>query len=304
MTLEKRAPVSLPPWAARALDHFKPLPGFRDTEPDPARLRQWDGFRARFETRWHELAPDQWKVPEDHPAYEWLRFNYTHPPAEYVRQCILETAIECAWEMGANQRPGAVIAAVKELDSLNDQISQAAASLASLFRQRDQLREQYSLSDSSPDAEATSPDAYQLAGLLELVFSKHRFRTASYQYKDGLNTLYDALSSSNGAAPTVADLLDEVSWRMPRVVTPFDAGDIAMMGSKTNRSQWSPWALRLVARLSEWAGHGLPDGFFLSCLTHDQLATLLAVSLDAPPDAFNGPQMRELIKRHKARAAS
>lgn len=296
--------MSLPPWAVRALDQFKPLPGFRDTEPDPARLRQWDGFRARFETRWHELAPDQWKVPEDHPAYGYLRREYLFSPSDYVRQCILEVAIECAWEMGANRRPDAVIAAVKELDSLNDQISQAAASLASLFRQRDQLRESFSLSDSSSDAEATSPDAYQLAGLLELVFSKHRFRTASYQYKDGLNTLYDALSSSNGAAPTVADLLDEISWRMPRVVTPFDAGDIAMMGSKTNRSQWSPWALRLVARLSEWAGRGLPDGFFLSCLTHDQLATLLAVSLDAPPDAFNGPQMRELIKRHKARTAS
>ena len=295
---------SLPPWAVRALDHFKPLPGFRDTEPDPARLRQWEGFRARFETRWWELAPDQWKVPEDHPAYEWLRFNYTYPPADYVRQCILEVAIECAWEMGANQRPGSVIAAVKELDILNDQISEAAAHLAGLFRQRDKLREGYSLSDSSPDAEASAPDAFRLAGLFELVFSKHHFRTASSHYKAGLDTLYDALSSSNGAAPTIADLLDEISCRMPRVVTPFDAGDIAIMGSKTNRSEWSPWALRLVARLSDWAGNGLPDGFFLACLTHDQLATLLTVALDAPPEAYNGPQMRELIKRHKARAAS
>ncbi|MDI3511600.1 MAG: hypothetical protein PWQ61_2365 [Betaproteobacteria bacterium] len=303
MTLEKRAPVSLPPWATRALDHFKPLPGFRDTEPDPARLRQWEGFRARFEKRWNELAPDQWKVPEDHSAYAWLRFHYTYPPADYVRQCILEVAIECAWEMGANQRPGGVIAAVKELDSLNDQISQAAAHLASLFRQRDQLRDSFSLSDSSPDAEASAPDAFRLAGLFELVFSKHRFRTASYHYKAGLESLYDALSSSNGAAPTIADLLDEISCRMPRVVTPFDAGDIAIMGSKTNRSDWSPWALRLVARLSDWAGNGLPDGFFLACLTHDQLATLLTVALDAPPEAYNGPQMRELIKRHKARAA-
>lgn len=296
--------MSLPPWAIRALDHFKPQPGFRDTEPDPARLRQWEGFRARFETRWHELVPDQWKVPEHHPAYEWLRFNYTYPPADYVRQCILEAAIECAWEMGANKQPTAVIAAVKELDSLNDQISETAGKLATLFRQRDQLREGYSLSDSSPDTEVTSPDAFRLPGLLELVFSKHRFRTASYCHKEGLSTLYDALSSSNGEAPTIADLLDEISWRMPRVVTPFDAGDIAIMGSKTNRSEWSPWALRLVARLDDWTGNGLPDGFFLACLTHDQLATLLAVALDAPPDAYNGPQMRELIKRHRARAAS
>ena len=298
-----RAALSLPPWAVRALDQFKPQPGFRDSEPDPARLRQWDGFRARFETRWWELAPDQWKVPEDHPDYEWLRFNYTYPPADYVRQCILETAIECAWEMGANQRPAGVIAAVKKLDSLNDQISQAATHMASLFRQRDQLRESFSLSDSSPDAEASAPDAFRLAGLFELVFSKHRFRTASRHYKEGLDTLYDALSSSNGEAPTIADLLDEISWRMPRVVTPFDAGDIAIVGSATNKTEWSPWALRLVGRLSDWAGNGLPDGFFLSCLTYDQIATLLSVALDAPPEAYNAKQMGNLIRAHKSRKA-
>lgn len=296
--------MSLPPWAVRALNHFKPSPGFRDTEPDPARLRQWEGFCARFEDRWRELAPDQWRVPENHSDYGWLRAQYTYPPADYVRQCILEVAIECAWEMGANQRPECVIAAIKELDRLNEQIAQGAANLASLFRQRDLLREGYSLSDSSPDAEAASPDAFRLAGLLELVLGKHRFRTASRHYRAGLDALYDALSSSNGEAPTIADLLDEISWRMPRGVTPFDAGDIAIIGSKTNRSQWSPWALRMVARLSDWTGHGLPDGFFLSCLTHDQLATLLTVALDAPPGAYNGPQMRELIRRHRARTSS
>lgn len=296
--------MSLPSWGVRALDHFKPQPGFRDTVPDPLRLRQWEGFRARFENRWHELAPDKWNVPEDHPAYRWLRLNYKYPPADYVRQCILESAIECAWEMGANQSPGSVVAAVRELDSLNDQISQKAAHLASLFRQRDQLREKYSLSDSSPDAEVSAPDAFRLAGLFELVFSKHRFRTASYDYQAGLDTLYDALSSSTREAPTIADLLDEISCRMPRVVTSFDAGDIAIMGSRTNRSEWSPWALRLVARLSDWAGNGLPDGFFLSCLTNDQLATLLTVALDAPPEAYNSQQMRELIKRYKNRTTT
>ena len=296
--------VSLPPWALRALDAFKPEPGFRDTEPDPARLRQWEGFRTRFETRWNELAPDKWKVPELHPGYGWLLVNHAYPPTEYVRQCILESAIECAWEMGANKRPAAVIAAVKELDTLNEQITQEAANLASLFRQREQLREDFSLSDSGPDAESSEPDAFRLAGLLELVFSSHRFRTASYRNKGHLDALYDSLSSSGRPAPTIADLLDQISLRSAREVTPRDAGDIAIVGSKTNRSDWSPWALRLVARLGERGGNGLPDGFFLTCLTHDQLATLLTVTLDAPPEAYSGPQMRELIKRHKARSAS
>jgi hypothetical protein len=60
----------------------------------------------------------------------------------------------------------------------------------------------------------------------------------------------------------------------------------------------------LVARLSDWPGNGLPDGFFLSCLTRDQLATLLTVVLDAPPTAYNRQQMGELIKRYKARSES
>lgn len=295
--------MPLPPWAVRALDNFKPLPGFRDNEPDPARLRQWEGLRARFEKRWHELAPDQWKVPEDHPDYEWLRFKYTYPPADYVRQCILEAAIECAWEMGANKRPAAVIAAVKELDVLHEQITQAAGGLASLFRQRDQLLEDYSLSDLSLDSETNELDAFRLAGLLELVFSKHRFRTASYRYKAGLDVLYDALSSRGRPAPTIADLLDEISWRSARDLTPRDAGDIAVVGSTTNKTEWSPWAHRLVARLDDdWTGY-LPDGFLLSCLTYSQIATLLSVALDAPPEAYNTTQMGNLIRSYKARKA-
>ena len=296
--------MALPAWAERALEQFKPKSPYRGDGPDIAFLRQWDTFRRRFTDRWSEVAPDQWKVPEDHPSYAWLRRNYVFPPADYVRQCILEVAIECAWELGVNKPPAAVIEAVKELDRLNEQISESAKELAALFRQRDQLRFDYSLSDRTRDAEPGSPDPFTLPGVMEMTFKKYQFRTSSYCFKDGLNTLYDALSSSGGDAPTIADLLDEISWRMPRVVTSFDAGDIAVIGSKTNRSEWSTWALRLVARLRDWAGNGLPDGFFLSCLTHDQIATLLTVVIDAPPGVYNGPQMRELIKRHKARAAS
>jgi hypothetical protein len=295
--------MNLPDWALRALDHFKPQSPYRGDGPDPGRLRQWAVLCGRFEARWQELAPDQWKVPVDHPAYAGLRRGYRFEPADYVRQCILETAIECAWESGANKRPAEVIEAVKELDRLNEKISELAENLASLFRQRDNIRLDFSLRDQSRDEETAAPDPFNLAGVLELTFKKHHFRTSSYCYQDGLGVLYDALSSSNGDAPTIADVLDEISWRMPRAVTSFDAGDLAVIGSKTNRSEWSPWALRLVARLNDWAGNGLPDGFFLECLTHDQLATLAMVSVDAPSDAYNAPQMRELIKRFKARSS-
>lgn len=298
-----RDATALPAWAVRALEHFRPAPAFRGDEQDPARLRQWEGFRARFEKRWHELAPDQWKIPEHHPAYGWLRLNYTYPPADYVRQGILESSIECAWEMGANKSPAAVVEAVREMDRLNEKISEGAEQLAKLFRQRDQLRADYGLSDLWSDTEAESPDAFRLSGVLELTLSKDRFRTSDFDFKAGLQTLYEAMASSRREAPTIADVLDEVSWRPPRMAAPFEAGDIAVVGSRTNKSPWSQWALRLVARLSDWAGNGLPNGFFLKCLTHDQLATLAAVSVDAPPEAYNAAQMRELIKRHKARSS-
>jgi hypothetical protein len=295
----------LPDWAIRALEHFRPLPPYRAAEPDPDRLRQWNVFRERFEVRWHELGPEQWKVPNEHPSYGSLRHQgYLYEPAEYVRQCILETAIECAWELGSNKQPSQVVEAVKELDRLNEKVSEAAEALATLLRQRDRLRLDFSLTDRNRDADAGTPDPFTLAGVLELTFRKDGLRTSSYDYKRGLETLYDALSSSTGDAPTIADLLDEVAWRMPRVVTTFDAGDLAVIGSRTNSTEWSPWALRLVARLSDWAGNGLPDGFFLECLTHDQLATLAMVAVDAPPGVYNAAQMRQLIKRYRDRQAN
>lgn len=295
--------MGLPDWALRALAHFKPQNTFRSDGPDPQRLRQWEAFSERFTRRWAELEPEKWHVPDEHPQYGHLRRTYLYPPQDYVRQCILECAIESAWEMGANKSPADVVAAVREMDSLNDQISASAAALATLFRQRDQLRNDYGLSDQWADTEHEHPDAFRLAGVLELTLSKQRFRTSDYDYQEGLATLYEAMASTRRDAPTIADVLDEISCRQPRMAAPFEAGDIAVVGSRTNKSPWSPWALRLVARLGDLAGNGLPHGFFLTCLTHDQLATLAMVAVDAPDGAYSGPQMRELIKRHRLRAA-
>jgi hypothetical protein len=190
---------------------------------------------------------------------------------------------------------------VRELDRLNDLISEGAQALAILFKQRAQIKDDFYIGDRQADEQEAAPDAFRLAGALELTLKKHQFRTASFEHRSGLETFYRAMNSSNGREPTIADLLDEISWRMPRVVTSFDPGDIAVMGSKTNRSEWSPWALRLIARLDDWPGNGLLDGFFLDCLTNEQLATLAMVSVDAPPGAYSAPQIRELKKRYRAR---
>lgn len=295
--------MALPGWAMRALAHFKPLPGYRGDAPDPDRLRHWNGFSERFARRWADLAPDGWGVPDDHPSYAGLRRNgYIFPPSEYVRQGILESAIEAAWEMGANKKPADVVAAVREMDRLNEKISEAAEQLATLFRLRDQLRTDYGLSDQGADTEAEYPDAFRLSGVLELTLSKDRFRTSSWDYKEGLQTLYEAMASSRREAPTIADVLDEISWRQPRRAAPFEAGDIAVVGSRTNKSPWSPWALRMIARLGDWAGNGLPNSFFLDCLTNEQLAILAEVSCDAPAGVFNAEQMRKLRTRHAKRA--
>lgn len=295
--------MDLPAWALRALEHFKPLPGYRGDAPDPDRLRQWQGFSERFTRRWADLAPEGWRVPDDHPRYEGLRRSgYIYPPSEYVRQCILECAIESAWEMGANKTPSRVVDAVRNLDRLNEEISKSAKLLAALFREREQLRTDYGLSDQWADAAADNPDAFKLSGVLELTLSKDRFRSSSWDFKQGLETLYTAMAATSREAPTIADVLDEISWRQPRMAAPFEAGDIALMGSRTNKSPWSPWALRMIARLGDWPGNGLPRGFFLDCLTSEQLAMLAEVGCDAPAGVFNAEQMRKLRTRHEKRA--
>jgi hypothetical protein len=98
-------------------------------------------------------------------------------------------------------------------------------------------------------------------------------------------------------------VLDEVANKIPRIVSSLDAGDIAVVGSKSNKSEWSPWVLRLIGRLEDWSGNGLPSGFFLECLTNDQLADLARLAFDADSDAaINGEQMRKVKDRYKKRS--
>lgn len=294
--------MEIPKWAERALAHFRPMPAYRSDAPDPDRWAQWLAFESRFRTRWAELDSDRWRVPDDHPSYAWLRRGYMFPPNEYVRQCILECAIESAWELSAGQPPQKTIEAVKELDRLNDLISDAAGNLAALFRQRQTLKDTYSLNDTWQDYEENHPDAMRLFGAFELALTRPDFQRWASVAKPEIEALLNIAATQSRPVPTWAAVLDEVSYRSPRVVTSLDAGDIAVMGSKSNKSKWSPWVLRLIGRLDDWAGNGLPNGFFLECLTNDQLASLARVAFDADSDApINGEQMRKAKERYRER---
>lgn len=293
-----------PDWAERALEHFRPKAAHRSDTPNPERQRQWDGFNERFRARWYELSVHEWRVPQDHPRYAHLKVHYKYPPDQYVRQCILECALECAWELGANKRPAKVIEAVKELDSLNEKISEIAGDLASLFRQRQELVETFGLTDQRLDFDEHQPDSFHLFGALELALTRRNVQTWAYVASKEIDAFLTMAAIQSRPKPTCPDLLDEVSCRSPRLVGCLDAGDIAAIGSKSNRSEWSPWALRLIGRLDDWAGNGLPHGFFLECLTHQQLATLLEVATDAPPGIFSATQIKELVKRYRKREKS
>lgn len=295
--------MEIPKWAERALAHFRPMPAYRSDAPDPDRWAQWLAFESRFRARWAELDSEKWRVPDDHPRYAWLRREYIFPPSEYVRQCILECAIESAWELGAGKTPQRTIEAVRKLDCLNDEVSETAAKLARLLRDREKQINDYFLNDVPKDQEENFPDAMRLFGAFEIALKRPDFQGWAYDAKPEIEALLNLAATHSSTAPDWAAVLDELAWRLPRTVTSLDAGDIAVLGSKTNKSDWSPWVLRLIGRLDDWAGNGLPKGFFLGCLTNDQLASLAMVAFDAEPDApINMEQMRAAKKRYRDRS--
>lgn len=283
-------PANMPEWARRAIDAYRPSVAYGSEHPNKARFGQWQAMRERLGRRWHELAPDGWRVPKDHSAYAGLiRAGYLHPPADCVRQAILESAIESAWELASGREPVAVVDAVRRVDELNEEISELAKLLARKFRARQQYLDDFLLNDRGADAEECSPDPFELAGAVEQTL----IRTNQAHRQIGL-----VLS----AAPTWADTLETVADRMPRVVGPMDAADLAVIGGATNKTEWSPWLQRLIARLGGWFGFGLPDGFLLRCLTNEQIASLAVVVFDAPDGAkINGEQVRKLRARNLKR---
>lgn len=287
--------MDLPDWAKRALEKFRPSPVHGTGEPDTNRMRQWEGFSARFRECWKSLESHKWRVPEQHPRYSIFKINTKYPPADCVRQLILEIAIESAWELGVGKDPQKTTDAVKKLAGLNEEIAKKAGELADLFRDRQQLKDCFHLSDQSMYTEENHPDPFRIFDALELALRHDRFCPWAHVAKADINAFLTSARKPARPKPNWADLLDQASYRTSQSITGRDVGDVAVAGSTTNKTEWSQLALQLIGRLNDSVSHGLPDGFLLGCLTNKQLATLAEVAFNAGGEGtINEDQMRKL----------
>lgn len=261
--------ATIPAWADQALENA--VKGVRDR----LILERLAPLALRFRTRWGELEADKWNIPASDDG---------------ARAAILRCAVACALEGGPNNQPPKVREAVSELDSLNKKISDAAELLAGLLQQRETLMEHYVLDDN----QGASHDAIDLWDALEL---------AAKEFPDWAGVAGDRLEDFLGVArgqsrpgPEWTDLLYQLSDRHCCEASPVYAPDVAVFASKTNRTDFSTWGLRLIARL------GNARMFYgrapLDHLKNDQLAKLAEITFDAPEEAFNGEQMRKLKTRY------
>lgn len=290
--------MELPEWAQRAFRKHQPG-GVGENAPNPTRLAWWNSCKRRFELRWDDLASDKWKVPQKHECYAPLRRKVNIEPTDYVRLCILETALDLAWKKSTGSLPCEVASAVSELESLNIQIANTACDLAALFRQRATI--QFSHGVEEADIEPNEPDPFNLWGALELSMAMPHVSDWAYVAQPEAAKFLNIARTQSRPGPQWPDVLDAVAVRSRRDVVPGSAGDVVVMASRTNATEWSQWARFLLGTLDDWHGT-FPDGFLRECLTYNQLANLAEVALDAPADAYNPEQMRRLADRYKTNA--
>lgn len=291
--------MNLPDWAERALELFRPAPVHGSDEPDPERSNQWTEVCRRFRSRWGDLEPQKWKVPKTHLRYDVIAAGSKYSAAECVRQTILEIAVEIALDLGAGKNPKETIDAVRQLDLLNCEISEKAEQLAAKFREREALKGKFRLIDRSISDE-NYPDPFCIFGALELAATQEKFCNWAHVYKAEIS-LFLSSTKKPRANPDWADLLDQASYRESKSVTGRDLGDVAAIGSTTNKSKWSQASLQLIGRLDDSTSHGLPAGFLLRRLTYKQLANLASVAFNADPkddERINEDQMRMLKNAH------
>jgi hypothetical protein len=278
--------MNLPDWAERVLDNRKPLPPTfpKGQGPDAERLKKWNIFNARFRSRWSELETDKWKIPEH------------SDPENHIRTHILACAVKCAWELGNDRRPLQVIEAVKELDSLNEKICDTAELLAGLLRRRDILTEDFSLSEN----DYSELDPIDLWDALELALKVPDLVDWACVAKDDLHRFLRVAREQSRPGPEWPELLEQLSDRDYRRSLPCDAPDVAVFASGTNKSDYSPWSLRLISMLDD--RNRYYGGSVLKHLTNEQLANLASVAFGAGDDAkINGEQMRKLKVSYRRR---
>jgi hypothetical protein len=278
----------LPVWAVRALLLHKPVPGSFGYEPDAEMLERWENLRTRFVNRWSDLKVNRWKVPRTHPCYADLRRIY--PPDEYVRQCILETAIECAMD---STDPIKSAQAKKELDRLNEEIFRTAGALSGLLRQRAELLDSHPVEDWPGWGEV---DHIRLWESFREVLKGPAFVSLTTTYSDVTEPFVHLMRKSGRRAPGWCELLDCLTMREPQSVL-SDPGIRAAVSSPTKSTEWSRWGRQLLGLLDGWADY--PPGFLAGCLTYEQISLLAEVASGAPDTAFSSDQMRKLTKGYR-----
>lgn len=280
---------ALPMWAVRALRLHQPVPGAFGSGPDAEMLKRWENLRERFVSRWADLKADRWRVPHAHPCYADLQ--YTDPPDEYVRQCILESAIECAMD---STDPVKSAQAKKELDRLNGEIFRTAGALSALLRQRAELLASSPVDDRPVWGEV---DHVHLWESFREVLTWPAFVSLSTTYGDVTRPFVHLMRKSGRQAPGWCELLDCLTMREPESVL-SDPGIRAAVSSPTKSTEWSRWGRRLLGLLDGWPGD-YPPGFLAGCLTYEQLSLLAEVASGAPETAFSSDQMRKLTKAYR-----
>ena len=253
----------LPEWAERAFEKHRPR-GVGNDEPDAGRLAWWQGCRRRFVQRWAYLDAMAWRVPDEHSCYVALRKSVIVDPPDFVRLCILETVLDLAWDHSTGNSPDRVTPSVKELESLNAKIAMKADELASLFRQRDQLRFDSGVEDYESDYAAL--DAFDFWDAFELAIALPHVASWAYVAQHETARFLNIARTQSRTKPRWPDLLDQVASRSVRAVVPSDAGDVAVHASRTNATAWSRWGRRLLGTLDDWSGT-FPRGFLRGCLT-------------------------------------
>ena len=285
----------LPEWASSAFELMKPSAAAGCSEPDPDQLKEWARIRARFIGRWRDLSPDRWKLPADtDPRYDMVRAQREYPPSEYARQCILETAFECAVDFEDN-RISKVSEALSKLQLLNEQIAENALALVGLFEERNQIKERFGLQDHDDLA----IDPFRFRNAFELCFTdRQNPRTRAWCATAEPQTaawLHIARTQSR-PGPEWPDLLQVVADRKTEPARPGERGDAAAV-RRTKGTRWSDSALQLIGRL-QWDEY--PPDFLVHSLTNSQLATLAEVAFDAPDSTYSEKQIAHLLARQKS----
>lgn len=282
--------MKLPKWAVDVFNDHKPGNAYGSDEPDERLLAIWQAVHQRFEARWLDLNTEKWGLSEKDREKHNITLKYGLQGSDpYLSKCVLECAVEAAMKLGDGKRPGEALEAIQKLDSLNDQITEAAGKLADLFRQRDQLQATYGISDHSPDW--CSSDQFNLWQALEE--SIERFK---YVSQNEAGAFFAVAKRRARQGPKWADVLDTVAARSTRQSHPLDHSERTTATPGTNKSEYSKWGRKLIAMLDTW--QGLPDGVLLECLTSEQLATLAEVAFNAHDEAFNADQIRRLKNRY------